>query len=72
MSFSCMTCANKSISGSSAAAQYVSQAQNIILEKALIVPMCSDSANYIHKDYFTGVEVNPFGNIVNLKYAAVR
>ncbi|MBE6878218.1 MAG: hypothetical protein E7488_03500 [Ruminococcaceae bacterium] len=62
----------KSSSGSSAAAQYVSQAQNIILEKALIVPMCSDSANYIHKDYFTGVEVNPFGNIVNLKYAAVR
>ena len=62
----------KANTGSSKAVQYAEKAQNIILEKALMAPMCTDSARYIHKSYFAGVEINPFGNIVNLKYAKVK
>lgn len=62
----------KAYTGSNDALQYAAQAQNIILQKALMVPMCTDSARYIHKSYFAGVEINPFGNIVNLKYATVK
>ena len=45
---------------------------NDILEAAYIVPMCTDTSHYIHKDYFKGIEINPFGSIVNLKYATVK
>ena len=45
---------------------------NDIIESAYIVPMCTDTSHYIHKDYFKGVEINPFGNIVNIKYATVK
>ncbi|MBQ9845231.1 MAG: hypothetical protein IJO54_04030 [Oscillospiraceae bacterium] len=67
-------CAEKisAYAGTDNAAQYVEKAQNIILEQALMVPMCTDSARYIYKDYFTGVDINPFGNIVNLKNAMVK
>ena len=47
-------------------------AHNDIIENAFIVPMCTDSAKYVHKSFFTDVEINPFGNIVNLKYAKVK
>ena len=50
----------------------VKYAHNDIIEAAYIVPMCTDTSHYIHKDYFKGVEINPFGNIVNLKYATVK
>lgn len=62
----------KSTAGTSAAEKYVEQAQNIILEKAFAVPMCSDSSRYIHKSYFSQIDINPFGNIVNLKNATVK
>ena len=47
-------------------------AHNDIVENAFVVPMCTDSAKYVHKSFFTDVEINPFGNIVNLKYAKVK
>lgn len=45
---------------------------NDILEAAYIVPMCTDTSKYIHKSYFEGIEINPFGNIINLKHATVK
>lgn len=62
----------KQYAGTDKAVDYASRAQEIILEKALMVPMCTDSAHYIHKDYFAGIDINPFGNIVNLKNATVK
>lgn len=50
----------------------VENAHNHIIENAFVVPMCTDSAKYVHKSFFTNVEINPFGNIVNLKYAKVK
>ena len=47
-------------------------AHNDIIEKAYVVPMCTDSAEYVHKSFFTNVEINPFGDIVNLKHAKVK
>ena len=47
-------------------------AHNDIIENAYIVPMCTDSSRYIHKDYFANIDINPFGNIINLKYAYVK
>ena len=47
-------------------------AHNDILEAAYIVPMCTDTSKYIHKSYFKDIDINPFGNIVNLKYATVK
>lgn len=61
-----------SLSGRSDANSWIAGAQNIILENALCVPMCTDHSGYIHKSYFEGVQINPFGNIVNLKYATVK
>ena len=58
--------------GTSAAEKYVAQAQDIILEKAFVVPMCTDKSRYIHKSYFENVDVNPFGHIINLKHATVK
>ena len=62
----------KLYAGTDKAVDYAVRAQEIILEKALMVPMCTDSAQYIHKDYFVGIDINPFGNIVNLKNATVK
>ena len=50
----------------------ISLAHNDIIENAYIVPMCTDSSRYIHKDYFADIDINPFGNIINLKYAYVK
>ena len=50
----------------------VEHAHNNITEMVYAVPMCTDSYMYVHKSFFSGVEVNPFGNIVNLKYAKVK
>ncbi|MBQ7284169.1 MAG: hypothetical protein IJW74_04900 [Oscillospiraceae bacterium] len=47
-------------------------AHNDIIEMAYVVPMCTDTSKYIHKSYFSGIDVNPFGNIVNLKNATVK
>ena len=62
----------KANAGSDAAAKWVAEAQSLILDKAYLVPMCSTPTSYVHKDYFAGVDINPFGNIVNLKYATVK
>ena len=62
----------KAFAGTDAAVKYVSDAQNIIIGKAFLVPMCTDSSQYIHRDYFSGIDINPFGNIVNLKNATVK
>lgn len=50
----------------------IEYAHNDIIEMAYIVPMCTDTSKYIHKSYFSGIDVNPFGNIINLKYATVK
>ena len=50
----------------------ISSAHKDIVEMAYAVPMCTDSSYYIHKSYFTNIEINPFGNLVNLKYAKVK
>ena len=47
-------------------------AHNDIIEMAYVVPMCTNTSKYIHKSYFEDIDVNPFGNIVNLKYATVK
>ena len=62
----------KANTGSDHAVKYVSEAQSIILDNAYLVPMCATPTNYVHKSYFTGVDINPFGNIINLKYATVK
>ena len=62
----------KSNAGSDIAAKYVSEAQAIILDNAYLVPMCATPTNYVHKSYFAGIDINPFGNIINLKYATVK
>ena len=54
------------------ALEVIECAHNDIMEAAYIVPMCTDTSHYIHKDYFEGVEINPFGSIVNLKHATVK
>lgn len=50
----------------------ISCAHKDIIEMAYIVPMCTDTSKYIHKSYFENIKINPFGNIVNLKYATVK
>lgn len=50
----------------------IQRAHDHITEMAYAVPMCTDSSVYIHKSYFTDIDINPFGNIVNLKYAKVK
>lgn len=50
----------------------IKSAQDIVLNKAYVAPMCSSISTYYHKNYFTNVDVNPFGNIVNLKYAKAK
>ncbi len=62
----------KANTGSDLAAKYVSEAQDIILDNAYLVPMCATPTDYVHKSYFAGVDINPFGNIINLKYATVK
>ena len=52
--------------------QTIEHAHNDILEAAYVVPMCTDTSKYIHKSYFKDIDINPFGNIVNLKYATVK
>ena len=50
----------------------IETAHNIITAEAFAAPMYTDSAKYVHKNYFSNIKVNPFGNIVNLKYAVVK
>lgn len=51
---------------------YLEKGQNIVLERAFLVPMCSTNTTYYHKSYFNNVDINVFGTIVNLKYATVQ
>lgn len=60
------------LGGDNAALRYIQQAQNLVLENAYCVPMCTDSTSYWHRSWFENVEINPFGNIVNLKYVTVK
>ena len=69
---SCVTALEQGGLSSNESVQLINQAHNIIIDKAYIVPMCTDSSEYIHKIYFKGIEINPFGNIINLKYATVK
>lgn len=62
----------KETSDYSMALSSLKSAQNIILEKAYTVPMCSNTSAYYHKNYFDNIYVNPFGNIINLKYATAK
>lgn len=50
----------------------IEKAQNIVLDKAYIVPTCKSKTSYWHKKEFEGIGINPFGNILNLKYAKVK
>ncbi|MBE6887569.1 MAG: hypothetical protein E7484_04010 [Ruminococcaceae bacterium] len=50
----------------------VEYAHREIIEMVYAVPMCTDHYVYVHKNFFSGIDVNPFGNIVNLKYAKVK
>ena len=54
------------------AIKIIGYAHNHIISQAYIVPMCTDTSKYIHKSYFKDIDVNPFGNVVNLKYATVK
>lgn len=60
------------LGGDSAALKYIETAQNIVLEQAYCVPMCTDNTSYWHKSYYENVDVNPFGNIVNLKHTKAK
>ncbi len=50
---------------------YISQAQNLLLEKAMVVPMGSEQTIFYYKNYFHNITVDPFTNVINLKKATV-
>ncbi len=60
------------LGGDKNALSYIEQGQNIVLQNAYCVPMCTDSTSYWHRSFFANVEINPFGNIVNLKHVTVK
>ena len=54
------------------ALSYISKAQDYLLQNALTVPMGKETFTYVYDKAFSDVKINPFGNIINLKYANVR
>lgn len=58
--------------GNSSMLADIEKAHNIAIEKAYTVPMCKNKSSYWHKKYFENVKINPFGNIINLKYATAK
>lgn len=51
---------------------HINSAHNAIIQQAYIIPMCTDKSEYIHKSFFDNIEISPFGNIINFKYATVK
>ena len=46
-------------------------AADIVLEKAMIVPMGCEKTVFYYENYFYDIYIDPFTSIINLKYAAV-
>lgn len=47
--------------------EYISNAQNIILQNAFVAPMGSEKTIFYYKNYFENISVDPFTEIINFK-----
>lgn len=50
----------------------IKNAADIVLEKAMIVPMGSEKTVFYHRNYFHNIFIDPFTSIINLKYTTVK
>ena len=62
----------KSLSDQKKAVDKISQAQDLILERAMVVPMGAEQTVFYYRDYFHNILIDPFTNVINLKYATVK
>ena len=53
------------------AVQNIAAAQNLILERAMAVPMGSEQTVFYYRSYFSNIYVDPFTGVINLKHTKV-
>lgn len=50
----------------------ITAAADIVLEKAMIVPMGSEKTVFYYRNYFHNIYIDPFTSIINLKHTTVK
>ncbi len=62
----------KSTADQNRALPLIEQAENLILSRAMVVPMGNEQTVFYYRNYFKNIYTDPFTNVINLKQATVN